>query len=134
MGFLKNLQFKSGSSSIQVPSGTTADRPTTALEGQIRYNTDTTRIEYYQGAAWKDIASRGGVTITKDTFTGTGAQTAFTLSVTPTSQNGPQVYVGNVHQNPGVSYTISSATLTFAVAPSNAVAIEVLHGYDSTDR
>lgn len=134
MGFLKNAQLYSGSSSIRVPSGTTAERPTTAVEGQVRYNTDTSRVEYYQGGGWKDIASRGGVTITKDVFTGTGAQTAFTMSVTPTQQNGPQVYVGNVHQNPGVAYTISSTTLTFGVAPGNGVAIEVLHGYDSTDR
>lgn len=134
MGFLKNTSLKSGNTTIRVPIGTTAERPSAALEGQIRYNTDTSRVEYYQGAAWKDIASRGGVTITKDVFTGTGAQTAFTMSITPTSQNGPQVYVGNVHQNPGVAYTISSATLTFGVAPSNGVAIEVLHGYDSTDR
>ena len=134
MGFLKNIQLKTGSTGIRVPVGSTADRPTTALEGQLRYNTDTSRVEYYQGAAWKDIASRGGVTITKDVFTGTGSQTAFTLSVTPTSQNGPHVYVGNVHQNPGVSYTISSSTLTFAVAPGPSAAIEVLHGYDSTDR
>lgn len=134
MGFLKNAQLYSGSTSIRVPSGTTAERPTTAMEGQVRYNTDTTRVEYYQGAAWKDIASRGGVTITKDVFVGDGSTVGFTMSLTPTSQNGPQVYVGNVHQNPGVAYTIASTTLTFNVAPGNSAAIEVLHGYDSTDR
>lgn len=134
MGFLKNIQLKAGSTGIRVPIGNTADRPTTALEGQIRYNTDTSRVEYYQGAAWKDIASRGGVAITKDTFTGDGSTVNFTMSVTPTGQNGPHVYVGNVHQNPGVAYTISTSTLSFGTAPGPGSAIEVLHGYDSTDR
>ena len=40
----------------QLPSGTTAQRPTTGLTaGDFRYNTDDNRVEYYDGAAWFQI-------------------------------------------------------------------------------
>ena len=42
---------------IQIPVGTTLDRPTAAT-GQIRFNTDTTVFEGYDGIAW---GSLGGV-------------------------------------------------------------------------
>ena len=40
----------------QLPSGTTAQRPTTGLTaGDFRYNTTDNRVEYYDGAAWFQI-------------------------------------------------------------------------------
>jgi hypothetical protein len=129
--FAKNYRFP-GSGAITVPSGATADRPAAPSNGQIRYNTDTSRFEIYYNA-WKSVAILGNVIITKDTFTGDGAQQDFTLSITPPSQNAPVVYLGNVHQNPGTAYTISSATLHFNSAPPNGQTIEVYHGFNSTD-
>jgi hypothetical protein len=129
--FAKNYRFP-GSGAITMPSGTTADRPASPINGQIRYNTDTSRFEIYYNA-WKSIAILGNSTIIKDTFTGDGSQQNFTLSVTPPAQNAPIVYLGNVHQNPGVAYTISSSTLTFGSAPGLGQTIEVYHGFNSTD-
>lgn len=119
---------------VVMPIGTTSQRPSLAANGTFRYNTDTSRFELYQNGAWINPTSRGKVAIVKDTFTGTGSQTAFTLSQVPADANAIQVYVGNVHQNPGVSYTISTSTLNFAVAPPNTQTIEVYHNFDSTDR
>ncbi len=130
----KNTQIKTASSAIRIPSGSTATRPSTAEIGQLRYNTDTSRFEFYSGAAWLDVASRGLLSVTKDSFTGDGSTLAFTMSTTPNAATGIPVYVGNVHQNPGVSYTISGTTLTFASAPPDTQTIEVYHGFDSTDR
>jgi hypothetical protein len=129
--FAKNYRFP-GSSAVTVPVGATADRPGSPVNGQIRYNTDTSRFEIYYNA-WKSVAILGNATITKDTFTGTNSQTDFTLSITPPSQNAPVVYIGNVHQNPGVAYTISGSTLSFASAPALGQTIEVYHGFNSTD-
>ena len=40
----------------RLPSGTTAQRPTTGLTaGDFRYNTTDNRVEYYDGAAWFQI-------------------------------------------------------------------------------
>lgn len=131
---IKNTQIKTGSTAIRLPTGTTAERPSTAATGQLRYNTDTARFEFYNGSAWSAVASRGFVTVSKDTFTGDGSTLAYTLSTTPNSATGTPVYVGNVHQNPTVAYTITGSTLTFTSAPNLGQTIEVYHGFDSTDR
>jgi hypothetical protein len=53
-----------------------------------------------------------------DTFSGTGSQTAFTLSRNVATVNDIQVVVNNVVQQPS-SYTVSGTTLTFSPAPSS---------------
>jgi len=54
--------------------------------------------------------------ITKDTFSGNGSTTAFTLT-NPATTNGVQVFVENVRQEPTDAYTVSGTTLTFTAAP-----------------
>ena len=44
-----------GNAGIVVPNGTTAQRPTIPLNGTIRYNTDTNRIEAFSNNAWVNI-------------------------------------------------------------------------------
>jgi len=53
----------------------------------------------------------------KDRFSGDGSTTAFTLSQTGTTNN-VDVFVNNVRQEPTVSYSVASKTLTFTAAPS----------------
>ena len=50
--------------------------------------------------------------VTKDTFSGDGSTTAFTLSKAATT-NGVAVYVENVRQIPTTAYTVSGTTLDF---------------------
>jgi len=119
---------------VVIPTGTTSQRPSVAVNGTFRYNTDTSRFELYQSGSWINPTSRGKITIAKDTFTGDGGTQNFTLSQTPADANGIQVYVGNVHQNPGVAYTVSTSTLQFSSPPNLGQTIEVYHGFDSTDR
>jgi hypothetical protein len=133
MGYsLKNRRLETAGGAVIVPTGGTSGRPSAPVNGQIRFNTDSTRFEiYYSG--WKDLAIIGNVTITKDAFTGDGSTAIFTMSVTPASQNGPQVYVGNVHQEPGSAYTIASSNITFSSPPALNEPVEIYHGFDSTD-
>lgn len=42
--------YTNGSTAMQIPDGNTANRPTTAGPGYMRYNTDKDVIEYYRGA------------------------------------------------------------------------------------
>lgn len=53
-----------------------------------------------------------------DTFSGTGSQTAFTLSRAVNSVNDILVVVNNVDQQPS-AYSVSGLTLTFSAAPSS---------------
>ena len=42
-------------SALQLPSGTTAERPTSPSTGEWRYNTDDNAIEFYDGSFWLTI-------------------------------------------------------------------------------
>ena len=53
-----------------------------------------------------------------DTFSGTGSQTAFTLTRSVSSVNDILVVVNNVDQQPS-AYTVSGSTLTMSAAPSS---------------
>lgn len=53
-----------------------------------------------------------------DYFSGTGSQTAFTLTRTVNSVNDIEVVINNVIQQPN-SYTLSGTTLTLSAAPSS---------------
>ena len=66
--------------------------------------------------------------VTKDSFSGDGSTTAFTLSKASTT-NGVAVFVENVRQEPTIAYAVSGTTLTFTAAPVSASGnnIYVLH-------
>ena len=68
------------------------------------------------------------ISVTKDTFSGDGSTTAFTLSKAATT-NGVAVFVENVRQEPTTAYSVSGTTLTFTAAPVSASGnnIYVLH-------
>lgn len=42
---------------IQLPSGTEGERPSTGVEGMIRYNTGSNKLEVYTGSSWETITS-----------------------------------------------------------------------------
>lgn len=66
-------------------------------------------------SAVQSLASGLGI-ITIDRFSGTGLQTAFTLSVTPTASTNVIVAVNGIVEQ-AANYSIVGSTLTFTVAP-----------------
>ena len=85
----------------------------------------------WNGTQWINAAaaSGGGGTVVVssvsiDSFTGTGAQTAFTLSSAPTSASYTLVNIDGVSQLHS-AYTVSNVTITFSSAPANNANIEV---------
>jgi hypothetical protein len=129
---LKNDTIETASSAITVPTGTAGERPTTPENGQLRYNTSDNVMEMYVNSAWVTVAKVGLVSIVKDTFTGDGSTTAYTASQSIANEQDVIVHVGNVHQNPGVAYTVSGTTITFTSPPPDTHTIIVQHGYNST--
>ena len=73
---------------------------------------------------YDNISSIFGSIPTISDFTGTGSQTAFSLSISPTESNTTNVYINGVYQNKN-SYSISGTTLTFTQAPPITSLIEV---------
>jgi len=51
-----NLAFGSDDS-ISIPAGGTGRRPANPAVGELRFNTDTDKLEQYNGTSWIDIAS-----------------------------------------------------------------------------
>jgi hypothetical protein len=133
--FLKNTRIPTAGYGAVLPYGGTALRPTAPVDGDIRFNNDTNKVEVYYSSAWNSIAKVGQVTITKDTFTGDSVTTAFTMTKTYTAGEETRIIavVGNVFQNPGVAFTVSGTTISFTSPPPFGQTIIVLHGFASTD-
>jgi len=61
MATLKNTVFDD-TNFLQIPRGTTAQRPSSPVEGMIRYNTDLREMEHYEMGHWVETRSgRGGI-------------------------------------------------------------------------
>tara|TARA_Y100000389_G_scaffold185515_1_gene204997 strand:- start:28 stop:462 length:435 start_codon:yes stop_codon:yes gene_type:complete len=140
-GFVKNKGSFDGGNTIKAedtgatgtPAGGTADRPSDPETGDLRFNTDTTLLEVFNGSAFTNVAASGTVTITQDSFTGDGSTVAFTMSTSVESNQTQRIVVavGNVYQNPASAYTLSGTTITFTSPPGGSETITVIHGYDS---
>jgi len=135
MRSLKNPVLRTFGYATVMPYGSTALRPTTPVDGEFRFNTETNKMEVYYSSVWNSISKIGQVTITKDTFTGDSSQSLFTMTKSYSAGEEPKiiVVVGNVFQNPGVAFTVSGTTLTFTSPPPFGQTVIVLHGFASTD-
>ena len=88
-----------GIGAIIIPSGTTVQRPTTGVLGMIRYNTEDTALELYNGTAWTtvDAPTPPLYTFTSHTFTNCGASGRYG----PTFANMKSTYSSEIwEQNP----------------------------------
>lgn len=90
---------------LELPDGTTGQRPGTAVNGMIRYNTTLNTFEGYKNSAWGAIgggATGGG---SDDVFHENG-QTVTTNYTLTTSKNA--VTAGPITINSGVTVTVPS--------------------------
>lgn len=130
--YLKNRELNSASHSIRVPMGSSLLAPDAPVTGQLRFNTGRDRLELYFRNKWRPFAFMSDIEYPiKDTFYGTGYQTVFG----PMRYKYPkgneifiQVFVFNVHQNPGVAYVIDDYNIIFATPPPNQHPIVIFHG------
>jgi hypothetical protein len=126
--FVKNRQLQSGSSGVVLPTGSSANRPDFPAFGMIRYNTDSSLVEFFNGSVWSTLSTGGSITYTVDDFTGNGVQTVFAMSVAETTATQLIVFVGSIYQDPATAYTVDGGyNITFTSAPPNTVPINVIH-------
>ena len=116
----------SGTGSVKVPAGTTAQRSGSPAAGMFRYNSSLEQFEGYT-SEWGSIGGGGGTnTFTTDSFTGNGSTTAYALSQVTSSEDNLLVFIEGVFQQQD-AYSIATAsgttTLTFSAAPANGNAI-----------
>ena len=105
-----------GTGAIQLPSGTTAARPASPVNGDLRYNTTTGTFEGYANGVWGAIVSGSGVTsvgtgtgLTGGPITSTGTISIANTGVTATNY-GSASSVGTFTVNAQGQLTAASNT------------------------
>ena len=131
--FVKNQQIGLGNTAIGIPVGSASERPDEPVFGQIRFNTDSGKVEYYDGIIWSTVSKQGDVAIEVDSFTGDSVTTVFTMSENVIDEEQVLVFVGSIYQIPVTNYTVSgNYDITFASAPPSTTPINIIHGLGST--
>lgn len=74
-----------GSGAVLMPNGPTGNRPTPAAAGMLRFNTNFTDMEYFDGTTWVQLSTGGGTLTSVTTTTGTGLSVSGTNSQTITN-------------------------------------------------
>jgi len=109
---------------LQIPVGTTGQRPNPATAGTVRFNSDISRMEIYDGSEWDQVV--GGVT-NQTIANANGVTTTFTLDRSTTTA-AVLIMLNGVVQLPGTAYNMSpnpSANLVFTEAPASNDTIDV---------
>lgn len=105
---------------LVLPTGNTAQQPTPAVTGTIRFNTDTGRVEVYDGTTWDDVVAN----VTNQVLYGDNSTQIFTLDRETTAAAALVAFNG-VIQLPGVAYTVTGNQITFSQPPSISDVIDI---------
>ena len=94
-----------GTGFVLISKGTTAQRPLVPVNGQIRYNTDTSQFEGYQAGAWGQLGggATGGGGDEVFVENGVTVTNSYTLSAGKNAES-----VGPITINSGATVTIPS--------------------------
>lgn len=96
-------------------AGASTELPVPEAGKVIAWNSDGTGLVNIDSGDLASVVVAGSSYT--DVFSGTGAQTAFTLTADPGSVNALDVAISGVSQVNGVDFTASGTTLTFTSAP-----------------
>jgi hypothetical protein len=109
--------------SMRLPQGNIAQRPSPGSEqtGDFRFNSDLSTIEWYDGNSWENPANS---TVTSQTIVPDGANVAYTLNQTSTTES-VLVNFNGVIQRPSTTYAVSGDVITFTTVPLQTDVIEV---------
>jgi hypothetical protein len=133
-----------GTSAVQIPVGTTAQRPNPAANGMIRYNTDLSKYEAYSGGLWLQISgvsdAAGSTYILPEITPGANDHTIYfyannTLAATidSTKMYTPQVQTsGLTITADSISATAANNDLNISTTGTGGVVVGNLRIYNST--
>ena len=138
--YLKNTQLRGGSYSVQLPMGTSSLGPDSPINGQIRFNQTSNKIEFYYNSLWNQVAKIGTVQINVDQLITADNVNQYTMSQSYIAgqENSVIVFVGGVQQTPNVNYTFSNSVSSnqLYLQPSTSgdanQPIIVIHNLNST--
>jgi len=120
-----NLILFAGTGGIGIPAGNTTQRPVSPPVGVTRFNTITSSIETWDGAAW--VTSGNSITpgtIVDQQITPDGVSNSYLL-VQPSTAAEILVAINGVNQVPTLSYTVTGTTITFSQIPMSSDIIDI---------
>lgn len=107
-------------SGLVLPVGNTAQRPSPVSTGTVRFNSDSDRVEVYDGTSWDDV----GANVTNQTLNGDNSTTVFVLDRDSTTAS-TLVMLNGIVQLPSTAYSITGNSLTFTQAPAVSDTIDI---------
>ena len=132
--------------SVRVPKGTTAQRPSTSVNGQLRYNTDDERFEMHEDGEWLAVRSASPAAVVQQSLgNGDASEVYFgplnnqdTDYPVPASAESMIVLVENVFQIASTNYSLvqnppgktAGYYIQFTSAPDLGKPVTVLHNFD----
>lgn len=108
-----------GTAGIGLPVGNNTNRPD-GFTGQTRFNTDLSVIEFFNGTEWIPVTN----SITDQQIEPDGESQSYELNKNATSA-GVIVSINGTVQTPGLAYTCSGTTITFAEIPQTSDYIDI---------
>jgi hypothetical protein len=118
---------------LVLPSGPTNKRPATPVQAAIRYNTDTSTVEYFNGSNFIDLAKSGNALSQLDVFTGIDTIATYGPLTLPVSDSRyVVVFINGIYQTPVLDFTISGTNIVFSSAVPAGERIVVIHGLSNT--
>ena len=136
---------------VLVPSGTTAQRPTSPVNGHMRYNTTDARFEIYENNKWDGLRvaapSTAAPVLQQNLGSGDAVETIFgplnsgdAFYPVPAAAQNILVFVENVFQISGTNYTLvqnpgAQNTITNIISTGVTTIIETAtaHGFTTND-
>lgn len=109
-----------GTNAFSMPTGNTAQQPSYAPPGSLRYNSDTDVPEFYNGSTWAPVTT----SVISQEITPSGSSNAFVLT-TSTTTSGVIVSLNGVIQSPATAYSVSGNVITFTETPLTTDIIDI---------
>ena len=89
-----------GTDYVQMPVGTTGQRPTTPATGMTRYNSTTGLLEYYNGTSWLGVGGYSVTYLVVGGGAGAGGNNAG-------GGGGATAYSATMNLTPSTTYTVT---------------------------
>jgi hypothetical protein len=118
-----NLDF-TGSEGVTLPSGTTAERPSSPATGVFRFNTTTEVMEYYNGNNWQGVVQEAPAVTSISPTTEIDANAEIVITGTGFNSGATVKFIGNdgtEYNSPSVIF--NSTTQLTATTPSSALTV-----------
>jgi hypothetical protein len=109
-----------GTNAFSIPSGNTSQEPSGVPAGSLRYNTEITSPEFYNGNSWVAMTS----TVGYQTFSGNSLGNTYPLTQSTTT-GGVLVTLNGVQQTPGVAYNVSGNVIVFSEIPLTTDVVDI---------